>query len=201
MQHKKTEYIEMLEEYINDYKDSTGGSTPTVREIAAGVGLAYSTVSRYLTFMKEQGIVEVASPRNLVTKQSKHDADGFCRVPILGTVSCGLPKFAEENIEEYVKLPVLMFGRGDFFILRAKGDSMINAGVEDGDLVVVRKANTANYNQIVVALIGEDEATLKRFRPDGGVVRLHAENPNYDDIVVDDCVIQGVAVKVLKDLN
>lgn len=201
MQHKKTEYIEMLEEYINDYKDSTGGSTPTVREIAAGVGLAYSTVSRYLTFMKEQGIVEVASPRNLVTKQSKHDADGFCRVPILGAVSCGLPKFAEENIEEYVKLPVSMFGRGDFFILRAKGDSMINAGVEDGDLVVVRKANTANYNQIVVALIGEDEATLKRFRPDGEVVRLHAENPNYDDIVVDDCVIQGVAVKVLKDLN
>ena len=201
MQHKKTEIIETLEEYINDYKDSTGGSTPTVREIAADVGLAYSTVSRYLTFMKEQGIVEYAGRRNIVTKQSKHDADGFCRVPILGAVSCGLPKFAEENIEEYVKLPVSMFGRGDFFILRAKGDSMINAGIEDGDLVVVRKANTANYNQIVVALIDEDEATLKRFRPDGEVVRLHAENPNYDDIVVDDCVIQGVAVKVLKDLN
>ena len=122
MQHKKTEIIETLEEYINDYKDSTGGSTPTVREIAADVGLAYSTVSRYLTFMKEQGIVEYAGRRNIVTKQSKHDADGFCRVPILGAVSCGLPKYAEENIEEYVKLPVSMFGRGDFFILRAKGD-------------------------------------------------------------------------------
>lgn len=201
MQHKKTEIIETLEKYINDYKDSTGGSTPTVREIAADVGLAYSTVSRYLTFMKEQGIVEYAGRRNIVTKQSKHDADGFCRVPILGAVSCGLPKFAEENIEEYVKLPVSMFGRGDFFILRAKGDSMINAGIEDGDLVVVRKANTANYNQIVVALIDEDEATLKRFRPDGEVVRLHAENSNYDDIIVDNCVIQGIAVKVLKDLN
>ena len=201
MQHKKTEIIETLEEYINDYKDSTGGSTPTVREIAADVGLAYSTVSRYLTFMKEQGIVEYAGRRNIVTKQSKHDADGFCRVPILGAVSCGLPKYAEENIEEYVKLPVSMFGRGDFFILRAKGDSMINAGIEDGNLVVVRKTNTANYNQIVVALIDEDEATLKRFRPDGEVVRLHAENPNYDDIIVDNCVIQGIAVKVLKDLN
>lgn len=201
MQHKKTEIIETLEEYINDYKDSTGGSTPTVREIAADVGLAYSTVSRYLTFMKEQGIVEYAGRRNIVTKQSKHDADGFCRVPILGAVSCGLPKYAEENIEEYVKLPVSMFGRGDFFILRAKGDSMINAGIEDGDLVVVRKTNTANYNQIVVALIDEDEATLKRFRPDGEVVRLHAENPNYDDIVIENCIIQGIAVKVLKDLN
>ncbi len=201
MQHKKTEYVEMLEEYINEYKDATGGATPTVREIAADVGLAYSTVSRYLTFMKEQGIVESAGSRNIVTRQSKRDAEGFCRVPVLGAVSCGLPKFAEENIEEYVKLPVSLFGKGDFFLLRAKGDSMINAGIEDGDLVLVRKTDTAEYNRIVVALIGEDEATLKRFRPDGEVIRLHAENPNYDDIIVNDCIIQGVAVKILKDLN
>ena len=201
MQHKKTEYMEMIEEYIDSYRDSTGGSTPTVREIAAGVGLAFSSVSRYITFMKKQGMIEAAGPRSLVTRQSKHDADGFCRVPVLGAVSCGLPKFAEENIEEYVRLPVSMFGKGDFFILRAKGDSMLNAGIEDGDLVLVRKADTADYNQIVVAIIGEDEATLKRFRPDGETVRLHAENPNYDDIIVDSCVIQGIAVKVLKNLK
>ena len=201
MQHKKTEYVEMLEKYINEYKDATGGATPTVREIAADVGLAYSTVSRYLTFMKEQGIVESEGSRNIITRQSKRDAEGFCRVPVLGSVSCGLPKFAEENIEEYVKLPVSLFGKGDFFLLRAKGDSMINAGIEDGDLVLVRKTDTADYNRIVVALIGEEEATLKRFRPDGEVIRLHAENPNYDDIIVNDCIIQGVAVKILKDLN
>ena len=76
---------------------------------------------------------------------------------------------------------------------------MINAGIADGDLVLVRLQDTADYNQIVVALI-DDEATLKRFRPEGDRVVLHAENPNYDDIVVDRCAVQGVAVKVIKDL-
>ena len=106
---------------------------------------------------------------------------------------------AEENIEEYVKLPISLFGHGEFFLLRAKGDSMINAGIDDGDLVVVRQQPTAVYNQIVVALV-DDEATLKRFRPQPDCVYLHPENPSYDDIIVRDCVIQGVAVKVLKDL-
>ena len=76
---------------------------------------------------------------------------------------------------------------------------MINAGIADGDLVLVRQQDTAEYNQIVVALI-DDEATLKRFRPEGDRVVLHAENPNYDDITVDHCAVQGVAVKVIKDL-
>ena len=77
---------------------------------------------------------------------------------------------------------------------------MINAGIEDGDFVFVRKQDTAEYNQIVVALV-DDEATLKRFRPENGIFRLHAENPNYDDIIVESCIIQGVAVKVLKNLD
>ncbi|MBQ3802604.1 MAG: repressor LexA, partial [Oscillospiraceae bacterium] len=127
------------------------------------------------------------------------DALGSFRAPVVGTVACGLPILAEENIEEYVRLPAALFGRGSFFILRAHGDSMINAGIADGDLVLVRLQDTADYNQIVVALI-DDEATLKRFRPEGDRVVLHAENPNYDDIVVDRCAVQGVAVKVIKDL-
>ena len=96
-------------------------------------------------------------------------------------------------------MPVALFGRGEFFFLRAKGDSMIGAGIEDGDLVLVRRQETAEYNQIVVALIG-DEATLKRFRPESGYIRLHAENPRYDDILVESCLLQGVAVKVIRDL-
>ena len=120
-------------------------------------------------------------------------------VPVVGTVACGSPILAEENIEEYVTLPAALFGRGNFFLLRARGDSMINAGIADGDLVLVRQQDTAEYNQIAVALI-DDEATLKRFRPEGDRVVLHAENPNYDDIVVDRCAVQGVAVKVIKDL-
>ena len=99
-----------------------------------------------------------------------------------------------------MQLPVSLFGKGEFYVLRAKGDSMIDAGIDDRDLVVVRQQNTADYNQIVVALI-EDEATLKRYRPEADRVILHAENPEFEDIIVDSCAIQGVAVKVIKDLT
>lgn len=200
MQHKKIEFYEMIERYIDDYKDQSGGASPSIYEISRYMGIAESTVSKYLKAMREKGIVECEGRKNIITKQSRRDAEGFCRVPVLGAVACGIPKFAEENIEEYIKLPVALFGKGEFFVLRAKGDSMINAGIDDGDLVVVRVQDSALYNQIVVALV-EDEATLKRFRPAKDHVILHAENPLFDDIEADNCLIQGVAVKVIKDLS
>ena len=100
-----------------------------------------------------------------------------------------------------MRLPIALFGQGDFYILRANGDSMIDANINHGDLVVVRQQDYAEEGQIVVALI-EDEATLKRYypEPERQRVRLHPENPKLQDIYVDDCSIQGVAVKVLKDL-
>lgn len=199
MQHMNTEYFRLIEDYINDYREATGGCSPTLADIAGGLGLAKSTVSKYLKRMKEEGKVDFAGHRNIVTRRMREDAEGLCRVPVLGAVACGLPILAEENIEEYVRVPVALFGRGEFFFLRAKGDSMIGAGIEDGDLVLVRRQETAEYNQIVVALIG-DEATLKRFRPESGYIRLHAENPRYDDILVESCLLQGVAVKVIRDL-
>jgi repressor LexA len=117
-------------------------------------------------------------------------------------VSCGIPKFAEGNIEEYVQLPTALFGKGDFFLLRASGDSMIEAGIDNGDLVLVKHKDHAEPGQIVVALIGDDEATLKRFYPEplNGIIRLHPENPALDDIIVEDCSIQGIAVHVMKSL-
>ena len=199
MQHKKQEYFEGIERFIDDYKDLNGGATPSLRVVGQHIGLSESTVYKYVAAMKQQGILACDGRKSIITRKSLRDAEGFCRVPVVGAVACGLPILAEENIEEYVRLPAALFGRGNFFILRARGDSMINAGVADGDLVLVRQQDTAEYNQIVVALI-EDEATLKRFRPEGGRVVLHAENPNYDDIVVDRCAVQGVAVKVIKDL-
>ena len=199
MQHKKPEYINMILDCIEEYKDAHGGTAPTGAEVAYALGIAPSTVSKYMTYMREHGIISYSGHRNVSIGEAGRDASEYCRVPILGAVSCGLPKLAEENIEEYVKLPVSLFCRGSYFILRAKGDSMLNAGIEDGDLVVVRQQSTADYDQIAVALV-EDEATLKRFRPDGETVILHPENPDYDDIIVDNCVIQGVAVKVIKDL-
>ena len=119
---------------------------------------------------------------------------------MVGSIGCGIPNLAEENIEEYVSLPRSMFGNGEFFILRANGESMIDAGIETGDLVVIRKQSCAEDGQIVVALV-EDETTLKRLYRENGKVRLHPENRDMDDIIVDDCIIQGVAVKVIKDLQ
>lgn len=203
MQHKKQEYILAIEAFIDDYRDSTG-VIPTMPEIATGIGLSTGTICKYIAHMREQGIIEYdGGQRTITTKKGLADKSAFIYVPKLGRISCGIPKFAEENIEEYVKLPISLFGRSDFFILEAYGDSMINAGIEEGDLVLVRQQSTADYNQIVAALI-DDEATLKRFRPQlDGTIRLHPENDRLEDIVVEasQCVIQGVVVKILKDVR
>ena len=201
MQHKKQEYVQAIEAFIDDYRDTTG-VIPTMPEIAAGVGLSTGTICKYIAYMREQGIIEYdGGQRTITTKKGLADMSAYFRVPVLGRVSCGIPKFAEENIEEYVKLPVSLFGRGNYFFLRAYGESMINAGIDDGDLVLVRQQPTADYNQIVVALV-DDEATLKRYLPQNdGTIRLHPENERFEDIIVDaeNCIIQGVAVKILKD--
>lgn len=201
MRTKNPENFKMIEEFINNYTEKNGVS-PTVREIHAGTGLAVGTVSRYLSFMRENGMLDYSGCRNITTREAMITRNESTKVPVLGAVSCGVPKFAEENIEEFVRLPNALFGKGEFFILRANGDSMIEANIEHGDLVVVRKQNYAEEGQIVVALM-EEEATLKRYypEPEKRRVRLHPENSSMQDIIVRDCIIQGVAVKVIKDLE
>ena len=202
MRTKNADNIEAIEKFISDYVDEYGTS-PTVQEIADGIGVSKPTASRYVTYMRDNGILDGdGSHRSIVTKKDKSTRQQTLRVPVLGAVSCGVPKLAEENIEEYVRLPVALFGRGSFYLLRANGDSMIEAGIDDGDLVLIRQQSTADEGQIVVALM-EDEATLKRFypEPENGIIRLHPDNHTMEDIIVETCIIQGVAVKVLKDLE
>lgn len=199
MRSKNPAYFELLIRFIDDYIDNYGRS-PSTQEIASGTGLSPATVSRYLSRMREDGIIDYSGHRNIVTK--RNSAIETNAVSVLGSVSCGIPKFAEENIEEYVKLPVSLFGKGDFFLLRASGNSMIEAGIDNGDLVLVRRQDYAAPGQIVVALM-EEEATLKRYYPEpqNGYIRLHPENKDMVDIIVDSCLIQGVAVHVIKELN
>ena len=202
MRTKNTDYISAIEKFVSSFFDEAGVS-PTIREIASGTGLTKSTVADYVAYMREEGILDSdGSHRSIITTKDRTTRQQTLRVPVLGAVSCGIPKLAEENIEEYVRLPVSLFGKGDFYLLRANGDSMIEAGIDDGDLVLIRQQSSADPGQIVVALM-EEEATLKRFYPDpeNGLVRLHPENRTMEDIIVDSCVIQGVAVKVLKDLE
>ncbi len=197
MRSKDKVLMAKIEQFVGRFTDNYGIS-PTMQEVADGVGASKATVHRYITQLCEDGVIDFSGRRTITPARTNVEA---VSVPILGEVACGIPKFAEESIEEYVRLPVALFGRGSFFILRAYGDSMIEAGIDDGDLVLIRQQDAAEEGQIVVALI-DDEATLKRFypEPENHRIRLHPENSHMADIFVDRCEIQGVAVKVLKDL-
>ncbi|WP_338144715.1 transcriptional repressor LexA [Clostridium tetani] len=190
------EIIDFVNEYTNHYKTS-----PSTREIAKAVKTDNGTVYRYLVEMDEKGMLEY-NGKEIVTPMIKKMENDMIQAAVLGSVSCGVPLLEEEYIESYVSLPVKFFDKGDYFILRANGNSMIEAGIEDGDLVVVRKQKEANEGQIVVALLEDGSTTLKRLYLDKGnkCVRLHPENKNMSDIVIANCSIQGVAVKIMKDL-
>ena len=198
MRSKDQKTLKAVERFVCEFTDQRGYS-PSLQEIADGVGVSKTTAYRYVGRLRQDGVVGGSGYRSLVPTRGK---GASVMVPILGRVACGLPRYAEENIEEYVRMPEALIGSGEFFLLRAVGDSMVGVGIADGDLVLVKRQNTAEKGQIVVALVGE-EATLKRFYPEAGkkCVRLHPENPAMKDIIVPNCEIQGVAVKVIKDLS
>ena len=176
------------------------GNSPSIREIVAETGISRGTVQRYLAELKEQGRLDYSGHRN-IRMSGQRDA---MRVPLVGRIACGQPIFAEENIEETYTISPALAKSGSYFLLRAEGDSMIDAGIDSGDLVLVRQQETAETGQIVVAFIDdEDAATLKRYypEPEKKRVRLKPENQNYTDILVDRCQIQGIAVRVLKNLE
>ena len=202
----KEEHCNTLIKYINDYHRKNG-HTPTILEMERDIGIPKTTVSRYLKYMADNGMIDVNDRGKYTTKEMSKTKRTTFSLPILGAVSCGIPKYAEENIEEYVQVPASWFGGGEFFALRADGQSMINAGIDDGDLVIIRKQEYAEPGQIVVALIDNEEATLKRYRPrEGGqYIDLVPENDKFKvrtvDLSYETMIIQGVAVKVLKDLE
>lgn len=198
MRSKNPELMVQIMEYIDDYY-SKHCSSPSVRTIAAGVGTSKSTVQRYLVAMNEDGMLSYDGKELIIDKIRKTNKSTV-NVAVVGSIACGISNLAEENIEEYVSLPKSMLGEGEFIILRANGESMVDAGIETGDLVVIRKQSCAEDGQIVVALV-DDEATLKRLYRDNEKIRLHPENKDMDDIIADDCIIQGVAVKVIKDIH
>ena len=187
--------------FVDEYY-CANGKTPTLQEIADEVKMNKSNVSRNLKVMQERGLIDLnrgwcGVKTNKIQKRVLEMSD----IPLVGTIACGTPMLAEENIERYIPFPKALLGNGTFFALHAKGRSMINANIEDGDFVIVRQQNTANEGDIVVALI-ENETTLKRYYIDRKKkkIRLHPENNDMEDMFFDEISIQGVAVKVLKDL-
>lgn len=189
------EIVEAIDEFY-----SRKGRTPTTREIGAAVGLSHVSVLNYLQDMNDRGMLEYDGGK-IMTERIAKSKENSVSVPLIGSISCGQPLLSEESVESYIRIPTEWLGSGDYFLLRANGDSMVDAGIDDDDIVIVRKTTIANDGDIVVALV-DNENTLKRLYRDEKKrkIVLHPENPNYEDIVVDSCGIQGVAIKVLKDL-
>ena len=200
MQHKDYDKFERIEQHINDYHENSG-ATPTIYEISKEMKMSPSSVSRYLNDMERDGYIERFGRRKLITRQMRNTDDDLVSVSVLGDIACGMPIFADGNIQEYVKLPCSLFGKGSHYILTCKGDSMIDIGIGDGDLVLVKHQDHAEEGQVVVALI-DDEATLKRYypQPQEHRIRLHPENSSMEDIYTDSCIIQGIAVRVIKTI-
>lgn len=174
--------------------------SPSTTEIAEEFGIARGTAYKYLVAMDERKMIEYDghSIQTAVTRKCNNKRS---QAAIVGYIPCGTPQEEEEHIEEYVSLPESIFGAGDFYILRASGNSMIEVGIDDGDLVVIKKQHTANEGDIVVALVN-NQNTLKTYYVDcrKKCVRLHPENSSMEDIYAKDCIVQGVAHHVIKAL-
>lgn len=178
------------------------GYPPSVREIGAAVGLkSSSTVHGYLKRLEEKGYIrrDPTKPRavELVGGPDRPGDDDINMVPVLGRVAAGQPILAAENRDFTLPLPSSFFGDGEFFMLKVRGDSMIDAGIHEGDLVVVRRQPSASNGDIVVALI-EDEATVKRFFRENSHIRLQPENRALNPIITRDVSVLGKVVGLLR---
>lgn len=200
---RKMEVYRFVTEFMKER-----GVCPTTQEIGDTLGMAKSTVSKYMNRLMDDGLIEKYGRYQTVVADSPVLPPDYVMMPVVGSIACGQPVLAIEDVEEYIPINVGLLGYGEYFGLIARGDSMIDAGIDDGDTVYVRKQNTAIDGEIVVAMV-EDEysdgwsATLKRFYRDmkNGRYILHPENSCLEDIIVDKVHVVGVAVRVLKNLE
>lgn len=169
----------------------TKGYPPSVREICQAVGLkSTSTVHAHLNQLEEQGVIRRDATKPRALEVLDNPLSKGRTVPLVGKVTAGLPILAIENIEDYMVFPQDMLGRDDVFALRVQGDSMIEAGILDGDIIIVRRQETAENGDIVVAMIG-DEATVKRIFYEKCRVRLQPENASMQPIYADHVQVLG----------
>ena len=185
------------------------GYAPTVREICQALDLkSTSTVHGYLARLEKKGLIQknALKPRTIrvvnkmnMAEQRYYTSKEMVDVPIVGKVTAGQPILAVENVEDSFPLPIDFVGNSETFMLRVRGDSMIDAGILDGDLVLVKKQDTAKNGDIVVALI-EDEATVKKFYKEKGFIRLQPQNQFMQPIIVPTCSILGIVCGVFRKL-
>ena len=182
------------------------GFPPSVREICAAVGLkSTSTVHGYLNSLEKKGFIrrDLTKPRAIDVIQDTGDSINVRKiakgVPLVGAVTAGMPILATENITDYIPIPKDWVGDDQVFMLKVKGDSMIGAGINESDMLIVRSQSDAQNGEIVVAMI-EDEATVKRIYKTKETIELHPENPAYQVIVSPDTKLIGKVIGLLRKI-
>ncbi len=185
------------------YQIKTVGYPPSVREIGKAVGLkSSSTVHNHLIQLEEKGYLkrDPSKPRAIIPIEPENVSELITEsidLPVVGNVAAGSPILAEENIEEYLPIPINFIGSGSHFILKVKGDSMINVGIIDGDYLIVRQQNHASNGEIIVAIV-ENEATVKRFFKMDNHIELRPENSLMKPMIFDDIEIAGKITGLLR---
>lgn len=201
---KISEKQSMILEYIKK-EILSRGYPPSVREICNAVGLkSTSSVHAHLESLEKNGYIhrDPTKPRaiEIIDDEFNLTRREMTNLPIIGTVAAGTPILAQENIEDYFPIPTDMVPNNEAFVLKVKGESMVNAGILDGDLIFVEQKNTASNGEIIVALV-DDSATVKTFYKENGHIRLQPENESMEPIIVDDVQIIGKPFGVFRKMN
>ncbi len=194
---KQTAILEFIKKEI-----LSKGYPPAVREICSAVGLnSPATVHSHLNILENKGYIrrDPSKPRaiEIIDQDFNLERRDYAQIPMIGYVAAGQPILAEENIQDYFPIPADMLPGSPVFMLKIRGDSMIGAGILDGDQVIVKQTSEASNGDMVVALI-EDGATVKTFYKEKDHIRLQPENPDYDPIIVSDVTILGQVIGVFR---
>ena len=195
---RQQEILEVVQAHIEEH-----GYPPTVREIGDAVGLtSSSTVHAHLQALESRGALrrDPAKPRAIDLAERRSRSDGVRMLPLLGRIAAGAPLLAEQHVEEEMAIPDMLTAAGDCFLLKVQGESMVNAGILDGDYVVVRQQADCEEGEIVAALVDGGEATVKRLRRTGGRVVLVPANDAMEPFSPDDVEVLGKVVGVFRRL-
>ena len=188
---RSEQIFEFMQKFIAE-----NGYSPSVREICKALDIkSTATVFTYLNQLAERGVINKVDNRNRAVSLKQR----VVNVPLIGTVAAGQPIFASENYEDMFSIPNNFFSGDDLFMLNVQGDSMINIGMFDGDKIVVKKQESADNGDIVVALV-DDSATVKRFFKRNGKIVLHPENDDMQDLIFQDVRILGKVVGLMRNI-
>jgi repressor LexA len=191
---RQSEVLDFIRDFIDSHK-----YPPTIREIALNFKISVKGAYDHVKALEKKDVISCDTNRSRAIEiHSEETENEMVSIPILGHVAAGVPLLASENFEGHISLPSNMLKNGDFFALNVLGDSMINAGILDGDTAIIRQIPTAENGEIVVAMI-DDAVTLKRFYKEKNRVKLQAENEAYPPIYTQNIKILGKLVKILRN--